>query len=63
LNLGSHDAVLPALPVGKIVFETPPRARDRLRDLRLPPRACIAWRDGAVNDDALSHRPNGRGPS
>ena len=26
LNLGSHDAVLPALPVGKIVFETPPRA-------------------------------------
>ena len=37
LNLGSHDAVLPALPVGKIVFETPPRARDRLRDLRLPP--------------------------
>ncbi|MEN8516951.1 malto-oligosyltrehalose trehalohydrolase [Burkholderia sp. RS02] len=63
LNLGSHDAVLPALPLGKIVFETPPRARDRLRDLRLPPRSCIAWRDGAVNHDALSRRTNGRGRS
>ncbi|POM15079.1 Malto-oligosyltrehalose trehalohydrolase [Burkholderia cepacia] len=30
LNLGSLDAALPELPVGKIVFETPPRARDRL---------------------------------
>ena len=63
LNLGSHDAVLPALPVGKIVFETPPRARDRLRDLRLPPRACIAWRDGKVNHDARQHRMNGQGRS
>jgi maltooligosyltrehalose trehalohydrolase len=58
-NPGSHDAVLPALPVGKIVFETPPRARDRLADQRLPPRTCIAWRDGAVNHDALKHRANG----
>ncbi|MCA8102121.1 malto-oligosyltrehalose trehalohydrolase [Burkholderia contaminans] len=63
LNLGAHDAVLPALPVGKIVFETPPRARDRLRDLRLPPRACIVWRDGEVNHDARQHRMNGQGRS
>jgi hypothetical protein len=28
-NPGSHDAVLDTLPVGKVVFETPPRARDR----------------------------------
>lgn len=63
LNLGPHDAVLPALPVGKLVFETPPRARDRLRDLRMPPRACIAWRDGAVNHDARHHRANGLGGS
>jgi maltooligosyltrehalose trehalohydrolase len=58
-NPASYDAVLTALPVGKIVFETPPRARDRLPDQRLPARACIAWRDGAVNHDALHHRPNG----
>lgn len=59
-NPGSRDAVLLALPVGKIVFETPPRARDRLADRRLPARTCIAWRDGAVNHDALDHRANGR---
>ncbi|WP_322085302.1 malto-oligosyltrehalose trehalohydrolase [Burkholderia sp. BCC1999] len=63
LNLGSHDAMLSELPVGKLVFETPPRARDRLRNLRLPPRACIAWRDGAVNHDARHHRANGRDQS
>ncbi|HDR9035688.1 TPA: malto-oligosyltrehalose trehalohydrolase [Burkholderia vietnamiensis] len=57
-NPGSHDAVLDTLPVGKVVFETPPRARDRLADRRLPARSCIAWRDGAVNHDALMHRAN-----
>ncbi|HGL4257039.1 malto-oligosyltrehalose trehalohydrolase [Burkholderia dolosa] len=60
LNLGARDAVLPALPVGKIVFETPPRARDRVAELRLPARTCIAWRDGPVNQDALNHRTNGQ---
>ncbi|MBR8458977.1 malto-oligosyltrehalose trehalohydrolase [Burkholderia dolosa] len=60
LNLGARDAVLPALPVGKIVFETPPRARDRAAELRLPARSCIAWRDGPVNQDALNHRTNGQ---
>ncbi|MBJ9943609.1 malto-oligosyltrehalose trehalohydrolase [Burkholderia multivorans] len=59
LNLGPRATALPELPVGKIVFETPPRARDALVDARLPPRACIAWRDGAVNHDALNHRANG----
>jgi maltooligosyltrehalose trehalohydrolase len=63
LNLGSHDATLPDLPVGKIVFETPPRARDRLPGGHVPPRACLAWRDGAVNQDARHHRANGRSPS
>lgn len=57
-NPGSHDAVLDTLPVGKVVFETPPRARDRLADRRLPARSCIAWRDGTVNHDALMHRAN-----
>ena len=45
LNLGPRATALPELPVGKIVFETPPRARDALVDARLPARACIAWRD------------------
>ncbi|MBF5012491.1 malto-oligosyltrehalose trehalohydrolase [Burkholderia pseudomultivorans] len=61
LNLGPQAATLPSLPVGKIVFETPPRARDALAELRLPAQACIAWRDGAVNHDALRHRANGQG--
>ena len=62
LNLAAHPVPLPALPAGKLVFETPPRARDRLADALLPAHACIAWRDGAVNADALRHRRNGGEP-
>ncbi|CAN0626615.1 Malto-oligosyltrehalose trehalohydrolase [Burkholderia multivorans] len=59
LNLGARAVPLPAVPDGTLVFETPPRARDRLAERRLPAHACIVWRDGAVNDDALRHRCDG----
>lgn len=55
LNLGEHAARLPAMPSGRIVFETPPRARDQLVDCLLPIHTCIAWCDS--NDPADALRP------
>ncbi|WP_185732251.1 malto-oligosyltrehalose trehalohydrolase [Burkholderia sp. Bp8963] len=56
LNLGAHAARLPALPAGRIVFETPPRARDRLADRQLCGHACIAWHDGSAGRGAPRDR-------
>ncbi|CAJ5423846.1 malto-oligosyltrehalose trehalohydrolase [Burkholderia pseudomallei] len=56
LNLDARPAALAAPPDGKIVFETPPRARDALADARLAAHACIAWRSGNVNGVARRGR-------
>jgi len=56
LNLGRDDVALPRQPDGTVVFETPPRARDRIDAQVLPGRACVAWLTGDVQDYAQHHR-------
>ncbi|TDV39627.1 maltooligosyl trehalose hydrolase [Paraburkholderia caballeronis] len=48
LNLGRDDVSLPQQPDGTVVFETPPRARDRIDAQVLPRYACVAWMTGDV---------------
>jgi maltooligosyltrehalose trehalohydrolase len=55
LNLGSDDVKLSDIPPGKVIFETPPRARDRIEDHQLPSHACIAWMTGDVCEYANTH--------
>ncbi|WP_042302801.1 malto-oligosyltrehalose trehalohydrolase [Paraburkholderia kururiensis] len=55
LNLGGEDVPLAELPAGKVIFETPPRARDHARDHALPAYACVAWLTGDVCEYALGH--------
>ena len=55
LNLDSNDVTLPDLPSGKVIFETPARARDRLEGHRLSPYACLAWLTGDVCEYANTH--------
>ncbi len=54
LNLSPQPLAFDA-PGGTIVFETPPRARDRVRGGELPPFALVAWLTGDVNGYALTH--------
>ena len=54
LNL-SPDAVPFDAPSGRVVFETPARARDRVDEGVLPPYALVAWLTGDVNRYALTH--------
>jgi hypothetical protein len=55
LNLSPEPLRFDDVPDGTIVFETPPRARDRLDDGALPPYALVAWLTGDVNHYALTH--------
>jgi maltooligosyltrehalose trehalohydrolase len=43
-------------PDGTVVFETPPRARDRIDEQVLPRYTCIAWMTGDVPDYAQHHQ-------
>ncbi|RQU38104.1 DUF3459 domain-containing protein [Burkholderia cenocepacia] len=54
LNL-SPDAVPFDAPGGRVVFETPARARDRVDEGELPPYSLVAWLTGDVNRYALTH--------
>jgi maltooligosyltrehalose trehalohydrolase len=55
LNLG-HDGVrLETQPEGMVVFETPPRARDRTANGVLPESACVVWLTGNVPEYAQHH--------
>lgn len=55
LNLG-HDGVrLESPPEGQVVFETPPRARDRTDNGVLPESACVVWLTGNVSEYAQHH--------
>jgi len=58
LNLGEGDVLLPQQPYGTVVFETPPRARDRIDAQTLPRGTCIAWLTGDVQDYAQHHPAN-----
>jgi maltooligosyltrehalose trehalohydrolase len=55
LNLDDTDVALDDPPPGKVIFETPPRARDAADARRLPPHACIAWLTGDVSRYASAH--------
>jgi maltooligosyltrehalose trehalohydrolase len=55
LNLGSDDVKLSDIPPGKVIFETPPRARDRIEGHQLPSHMCIAWMTGDVCEYANTH--------
>ncbi|WP_322081694.1 DUF3459 domain-containing protein [Burkholderia sp. BCC1972] len=54
LNL-SPDALRFDAPKGRVVFETPARARDRVDEGELPPYSLVAWLTGDVNHYALTH--------
>lgn len=54
LNL-SPDALRFDAPRGRVVFETPARARDRVDEGELPPYSLVAWLTGDVNRYALTH--------
>ncbi|HWT38164.1 MAG TPA: malto-oligosyltrehalose trehalohydrolase, partial [Paraburkholderia sp.] len=55
LNLG-HDTVrLDNRPAGKLIFETPPRVRDRIDTGELPSNAFVAWLTGDVSEYAVGH--------
>lgn len=55
LNLDTEAVALADTPAGMVVFETPPRVRDHLREQSLPPNALIAWLTGDVNEYASTH--------
>ncbi|HEY3596744.1 MAG TPA: malto-oligosyltrehalose trehalohydrolase [Paraburkholderia sp.] len=55
LNLSEHAVPLPEQPAGKVVFETPPRARDRIDAGELPAHSFVAWLTGDVSEYAIGH--------
>ncbi|WP_109480383.1 malto-oligosyltrehalose trehalohydrolase [Paraburkholderia sp. C35] len=55
VNLGNEAAPLDEQPAGKVIFETPPRVRDRVDEGALPSNAFIAWLTGDVSDYAVGH--------
>ncbi|MFC5427519.1 malto-oligosyltrehalose trehalohydrolase [Paraburkholderia denitrificans] len=55
LNLSHDDVPLNHAPDGMVVFETPPRARDRIDNGVLPAQSCLAWLTGDVPDYAIHH--------
>ncbi|MEM5370692.1 malto-oligosyltrehalose trehalohydrolase [Paraburkholderia azotifigens] len=55
LNLGKNGVRLDNRPAGKLIFETPPRVRDRIDTGELPPNAFVAWLTGDVSEYAVGH--------
>jgi maltooligosyltrehalose trehalohydrolase len=55
LNLTPDALPFPEPPDGMVIFETPPRARDRVSRRELPPCAFIAWLTGDVSRYAREH--------
>ena len=55
LNLGNEALPLGERPAGKVIFETPPRVRDRIDAGELPPNAFVAWLTGDVSEYAVGH--------
>jgi maltooligosyltrehalose trehalohydrolase len=55
LNLGKQAAKLTTVPDGKVIFETPPRVRDRAAEGALPASAFVAWLTGDVCEYAVGH--------
>ena len=55
LNLTSDTLPFNPQPAGRVILETPPRARDRVDAGQLPAYAFIAWLTGDVNAFAQGH--------
>jgi len=55
LNLGDTPVGLAETPPGKIIFETPARAQDRVKRGELGERTFVAWLTGDVNEYAIAH--------
>ncbi|QYD72352.1 malto-oligosyltrehalose trehalohydrolase [Paraburkholderia edwinii] len=57
LNLAEQPVPLSSTnrPPGKVIFETPPRARDRVDDGELPAQSFVAWLTGDVCEYATGH--------
>ncbi|MFP6561024.1 malto-oligosyltrehalose trehalohydrolase [Paraburkholderia sp. B3] len=55
LNLGHEGVRFEPEPEGMVVFETPPRARDRIANGVLAEHACVAWLTGDVPEYARLH--------
>jgi maltooligosyltrehalose trehalohydrolase len=55
LNLSTDNVPLPDIPAGKLIFETPPRVRERIDEHVLPPHTFAAWVTGDVGRYANGH--------
>ena len=55
LNLGKDAVRFDERPAGKLIFETPPRVRDRIDTGELPSNAFVAWLTGDVSEYAIGH--------
>jgi maltooligosyltrehalose trehalohydrolase len=55
LNLGGTPVALAEAPPGKLIFETPARAQDRVKRGELGEYTFAAWLTGDVNDYAIGH--------
>ncbi|MCC8396764.1 malto-oligosyltrehalose trehalohydrolase [Paraburkholderia sp. MMS20-SJTR3] len=55
LNLSNDDVALNHAPDGKVIFETPPRVRERIDAQTLPANSFVAWLTGDVSEYASRH--------
>jgi maltooligosyltrehalose trehalohydrolase len=55
LNLSRESVPFAPTPDGKVIFETPPRVRDRVAAQELPSFAFVAWLTGDVSEYAIGH--------
>ncbi|GAB2882041.1 malto-oligosyltrehalose trehalohydrolase [Paraburkholderia jirisanensis] len=55
LNLQQGAVTLAELPPGKVIFETPPRVRERIGAGELPGYTYVAWLTGDVSEYAKAH--------
>jgi len=55
LNLGDTPVALSDLPAGRVIFETPARARDAAQQKQLGAQTFIAWLTGDGSPIAFSH--------
>lgn len=55
LNLADTPVALADAPQGKVIFETPARARDSTSHGELGARTFVAWLTGDVNEYASAH--------
>jgi maltooligosyltrehalose trehalohydrolase len=55
LNLSQDSVPFPQTPDGKVIFETPPRVRDRVAAKELPSFSFLAWLTGDISEYAIGH--------